>query len=567
MTGASVLVLLAALAGAGAAPAAPALVPRPAELRELAGSFELTADTALLMDKPSGVEALAFARAVLPATGFDLGANAGRVRRRCAARRVRGACRRWIRFKTTRRAKRLGPEGYRLIVRPGGVKIVAGGPVGHFRAATTLRQLFPPAIFARAPVTGVAWTAPAVRIADRARLPWRGMHLDVARSFMPAEAIEKLIDALALHKVNRLHLHLTDDQGWRVPVAAFPALTAIGGWRAESPIVTLPNAGLMNLFLGGVGDGTPAGGAYTEEEIRALVQYARERHVEIVPEIDMPGHMQAALAALPVLRSGAGPTEVATVFGPQPHVVDVGDAALATLDAILLAVLDLFPGEWVHLGGDEVSLAEWEASANAQARIATLGLADENALFGWFVGRMAGVVAADGRRAIVWNDALRDGVGSEVGVMAWFGHDVGLAAAAAGHDVVMTPVGSNYFDHAQARPLPPAEQAVLEAVLGSGSGLVAALTTDLAEAWSYDPVPPDLDPALAERILGAQGMVWTEYIRTPADVERFAFPRMAAVAERTWSPPGGDFADFVGRLRVHAARLAAAGVASWPIAE
>jgi hexosaminidase len=555
-----------ALAWAGAAAAAPALVPRPVRLRELAGTFTLTADTVVLADAEAEGEAAALARALGPATGFDLEVATGRVRRRCRARRVRGACRRWIRFRTSRHPKRLGPEGYRLTVRPGGVKIVAGDATGQFRAATTLRQLFPPEIFSPAVVTNVAWTAPAVRIADHARLPWRGMHLDVARSFMPAAAVEQLIDVLALHKVNRLHLHLTDDQGWRVPIAAFPALTAIGGWRAESPVVTIPNGGLLNLFLGGAPDGTPAGGAYTEAEIRHLVQHAAEEHVEIVPEIDMPGHMQAALAALPVLRSVPEPTEVATVFGIQPHVVDVGDAALATLDQILLGVLDLFPGQWVHLGGDEASLTEWTTSANAQARIEALGLADEDALFGWFVGRMAAHVAAEGRRVIVWNDALRDGVGPDVAVMSWLGEEPGLAAAAAGHDVVMTPIGTNYFDHAQARPLPPEEEAVLVDRLGAGSRLVTGLTTDLAEAWSYDPLPAGLDPAIAAHVLGAEGMLWTEFIRTPADVERFAFPRMAAVAERTWSPAdGSDFDDFVRRLATHVRRLDAMGVAHWPV--
>jgi len=359
---------------------------------------------------------------------------------------------------------------------------------------------------------------------------------------------------------------MTDDQGWRVPIAGLPALTAVGGWRAESPVVTLANGGLLNLFMGGAPDGVPAGGAYTEDEIRRIVQHAAERYVTIVPEIEMPGHMQAALAALPVLRSVPEPIEVATVFGIRPHVVDVGDASLAVLDQILLAVLDLFPGEWVHLGGDEASLAEWTTSATAQGRIAEFGLADEEDLFGWFVGRMAAFVASEGRRAIVWNDALRGEVGTDVAIMAWLGEEAGLAAAAAGHDVVMTPLGTNYFDHAQARPLPPDEEAALVDRFGSGIGFVAGFTTDLEQAWSYDPLPAGLDPAVAEHILGAQGMLWTEYIRTPADVERFAFPRMAAVAERTWSPAEeSNFDDFVDRLGADMQRLDALGVEHWPL--
>jgi len=547
------------------AAAAPALVPRPAELRELPGAFELTADTVLLADVAGAPEARTFAAALAPATGFDLEVATKRVRRRCRAARVRGACRRWIRFKTTRRAKRLGPEGYRLTVRPGGVKIVAADGVGHFRAVTTLRQLLPPAIESPALVTDVAWTAPAVRIADWARLPWRGMHLDVARSFMPALAIEAIIDALALLKVNRLHLHLTDDQGWRVPIDAYPALTEIGAWRAESSAVVLPNAGLINLFLSDGPDGIPTGGHYTAAEIRSLVQYARERHVEIVPEIDMPGHMQAAQAALPVLRSGDGPTEVGTVFGIGPHVVSVSDEALTTIETILLGVLDLFPGEWVHLGGDEAVLGEWKSSPSAQARIGGEGLADEEALFGWFVSRMAAFIAARGRRPIVWNDALRGGLDPGVGIMAWLGANAGFAAAEAGHDVVMTPLATNYFDHAQARPLPPEEEAVLVDRLGPDSGLVRALTTDLADAWSFDPLPADVDPAVAAHVLGAQGMLWTEFIRTPTDVERFAFPRMAAVAERTWSLAGGTFEEFLGRVTAMAARFEARGVLGWPV--
>jgi hexosaminidase len=465
-----------------------------------------------------------------------------------------------------RRPKRLGAEGYRLVVRPGGVKIRARTAAGVFYAGQTLRQLLPPEAFAATPPDrAVDWTAPAVRIDDRPRFGWRGAHVDVARTFMPADVMLRFLDAIALHKLNRLHWHLTDDQGWRLEIPSLPTLTTVGAWRTETPVRLLPSGGLLNLFTGGfdggLGDGIPTGGFYSQTEIRALVQEAAARHITIVPEIDMPGHIQSAIAALPALGNSSDPVPVATTYGFHQHILNVEDETFATLETILREVITLFPGDFVHLGGDEVLLTEWQQSPAAQARIAALGLADERELLTWFVNRMATFVTAQGRRPIFWNDVLRPGLTPDAAIMAWFGLEPGIAAARAGRDVVMTPLDWTYFDHAQALPLPPAEQALLDAALSPGSTAPLVFTTDLAQAYAFEPVPDELSSDEAPHVLGAQGMLWTEWIRAGDELERFAFPRLSALAEVTWSPrEGKDFADFARRLEAHRRRLDAAGI-------
>jgi hexosaminidase len=564
---AGALVSLLLVAGLATASDDLALVPRPERVRALSGRFVLASDTVLLADAAAATEAHALAARLERATGFTLEVATSRRRPRlCPARRVRPGCRPWIRLQMRRRPKRLGEEGYRLVVRPGGVKIRARTAAGIFYAGQTLRQLLPPEIFADTPPPVVAdWSAPAVRIDDQPRFPWRGALVDVGRTFMPVDVMRRFLDALALHKLNRLHWHLTDDQGWRLEIPSLPTLVTIGAWRAETPVRLLPSGGLLNLFTGGfgggMGDGLPTGGFYSQAEIRAVVLEAAARHITIVPEIDMPGHIQSAIAALPALGNLDVPVPVATTFGFHEHILNVEESTFATLEIILGEVMALFPGDFVHLGGDEVLLTEWQQSPAVQARIAALGLADERALLTWFVNRMATFVTAHGRRPIFWNDVLRPGLTPDAAIMAWFGFAPGIEAAQAGRDVVMTPLDWTYFDHAPALPLPAAEQALLDAVLSPGSTAPLFFTTDLAQAYAFEPVPDEMSPDEAAHVLGAQGMLWTEWIRSGDELERFAFPRLSALAEITWSPRDGkDFADFARRLATHRQRLDASGI-------
>jgi hexosaminidase len=407
----------------------------------------------------------------------------------------------------------------------------------------------------------VPWRAPVARIVDRPRFGWRGMHLDVARSFMPAAFVKDLIDTLALHKVNRLHWHLTDDQGWRLEIAAYPKLTTVGGSRAETSGRAIATAGLINLFLGAQGDGVPVSGFYTQAEVREIVAWAAARHVTVVPEIDLPGHIQAAIAAYPELGN-VGPVPVATTFGPRPHIINAEEGTFAFLETVLAEVTTLFPSDLVHLGGDEVLLGEWEASPQVQQRLVELGLPNEHALVSYVVNRMVAFLATKGRRAIGWNDVLRPGLAPDVVIMSWTGIQPGLDAVREGRQVVMVPFTETYFDHIPGLPLPGGDQALLDAALGAGSGVVRAFTTTLADVYRFDPVPDAVTADEAARVLGTQGLLWTEYIRTPDEVEQFAFPRLAALAEVAWTPRDRrDAADFLARLSRHLERLDALGVA------
>jgi hexosaminidase len=448
----------------------------------------------------------------------------------------------------------LGPEGYRLSITTNRVMIRGASAAGLFYGGITLRQLLPASIF-RADTVAVGalaapetvpgrvrqlrretptWTTPCLEMEDRPRFPWRGLLLDPARHFFPPAFVKRLVDLMALHKLNTLQLHLTDDQGWRLEIKKYPRLTEVGSVRKESP-----KRGDRDR-----GDGTPYGPFfYTQDQVRDLVAYAQARHVTLVPEIEIPGHFLAAVAAYPELSCRGQPMEVRTRWGIEPDILCPGkDAAVAFVQDVLAEVCDLFPSRFIHIGGDEAPRDRWKACPHCQARLRAQGLKHEAELQTWLNHRLETFLASRSRRMIGWDEILEGGLTPGAAVMSWRGTAGGIAAAEAGHDVVMSPTTHCYFDYAQGKG--PSEPECI-------GGFVP-----LATVYAFDPMPSALAEPKRQHILGAQGNIWTEYIATPAEVEYFAFPRAAALAEVMWSPAHGrDYAEFLRRLGFHVKRL------------
>ncbi len=414
---------------------------------------------------------------------------------------------------------------YKLEVAGGSsVVLQANSPEGLFYGIQSLLQMLPPDIMSTNVVEGIDLEIPAVYIYDYPRFEWRGMHLDVCRHFFPKEFIKKYLDLMAMYKMNVFHWHLTEDQGWRIEIKKYPDLTNISAWRKE-PI------------------GSTYGGFYTQDDIREIVAYAAERMITIVPEIEMPGHSVAALAAYPELSCTGGPFEVANIWGVKEDVYCAGnEETFEFLENVLLEVMDLFPGEYIHIGGDEVPKNRWEKCPKCQARIRKEGLADEAELQSYFIKRMEKFLSEHGKKLIGWDEILEGGLAPEATVMSWRGEEGGIAAAQMGHDVVMTPNSHCYFDHYQADP-------------ATQPKAIGGLTT-LKDVYHYNPISAELNEAEQKHILGAQGNVWTEYIATPDYAEYMAVPRMIALAEVNWSPQTRIKWDrFMRKLELHFIRL------------
>jgi hexosaminidase len=519
--------------GQPAAPLPFPLIPRPSSVTALAGTFTLNGGTNIITTNDARGVGAYLAQILAPATGFNL-----RVRQPPTPKSNA------IVIDTDNTLDRLGEEGYLLVITPDRVIIRAFAPAGAFYAAQTLRQLLPPAIFGPARADG-PWTLPALTIEDMPRFAWRGLMLDACRHFVPKAEVMKFIDLLALHKMNTLHWHLTDDQGWRIEIKKYPKLTTVGAMRKETRV------GHEDRPQGF--DGTPHGGFYTQGDIREVVAYAKSRFVTLVPEIEMPGHAQAAIAAYPELGNTNQPVDVGTVWGVYPHIFNPSEQTIQFLLDVLSEVLTLFPGRFIHVGGDEAVKDEWKVSAVAQARIKELGLKNEEELQGYVIREMDAFLTKRGRRLIGWDEILEGGLAPGATVMSWRGDAGGVAAARAGHDVVMAPEAFVYFNHAQSR--------------GAGEPLSFGGFTPLEKVYAFEPVPASLTPAEAAHVLGAQGQLWSEYIPTPALLEYMAFPRAAALAEVTWSSKENrSFDDFRARLAAHEARLTKLDVNFRPLA-
>lgn len=553
------------------------IIPKPQRLERLAGSFTLTADTELYADEASGPAARMLRDALSPATGFPFRptsdrASAGIVLtvdadRFQADRLEGGAAGNDGTSAGSSAATSAGggnaadagsipsraDEAYRLTVTPERIEIVGGGPAGVFYGVQSLRQLLPPEVYGRTRVDRV-WEVPAVSVDDRPAFGWRGSMLDVGRHFMPKEFVLKFIDLLALHKLNVFHFHLTEDQGWRLAIDKYPRLTEVGAWRDETLIGHGGRPESERTF-----DGVRHGGFYTKEDIREIVAYAAERFVTVVPEIDMPGHMVAALAAYPELGNGTGPYSVMTTWGISTQVLNVEESTLDFCRDVLAEAAELFPAPFVHTGGDECPRDEWKASPAAQRRIQELGLSGPEELQPWFTRQMAAFLAGKGKRLVGWDEILEgggpDALPDDVVVMSWRGEAGGVQAAEAGLDVVMSPNSHLYFDYYQADP----EREPLA---------IGGLIT-LEKVYGYSVVPEGLDEEAASHILGAQCNLWTEYVPTPEHAEYMWAPRACAFADAVWRDPAQPVEPFetfvVDRLRPHLARLDAYGVNYRPL--
>ncbi|ACT94405.1 beta-N-acetylhexosaminidase [Dyadobacter fermentans] len=433
----------------------------------------------------------------------------------------------------------LGEEGYRLLSTPKGVTIQARTAKGAFYGVQTLLQLLPVEVFSETPVAGVKWTVPYVTIKDVPRYPYRGLMLDVCRHFMPIEFVKKYIDLIALHKQNQFHWHLTDDQGWRIEIKKYPELKTISSKRKET---------MKGHYRDQKFDGKPYEGFYTQDEIREVIKYAQDRFVNVIPEIEMPGHALAALAAYPQLGNNPDKIyEVGTKWGVYDDVFMPREETFKFLEDVLKEVIDLFPGKYIHIGGDECPKVQWKESRFAQDLIRKEGLKDEHGLQSYVIKRIDKFITSKGRRMIGWDEILEGGLSPNATVMSWRGIDGGIAAAKERHDVVMTPGGFCYLDHYQADPK-------TQPVAFGGF-------TDLAKSYSFEPTPEALSAEEARHILGVQGNVWTEYMKTPAYVQYMVWPRATALAEVGWtSKEGRNFEDFSKRLEIHKKRLDMLGV-------
>ncbi|TLS42902.1 beta-N-acetylhexosaminidase [Streptomyces montanus] len=447
-------------------------------------------------------------------------------------------------------APELGPEEYRLVSDWSGVLVEGGSAAGVFWGAQTLRQLLGPDAYRRAPLSrDRTWAVPHVTIEDAPRFGWRGLMLDVSRHFMPKDGVLRYLDLMAAHKLNVFHFHLTDDQGWRIEIKRHPKLTETGSWRARTK---------FGHRASPLWEEKPHGGYYTQDDIREIVAYAAERHIAVVPEIDIPGHSQAAIAAYPEL----GNTDVIDTtslsvwdnWGVSHNVLAPTDNTLRFYEGVFEEVLELFPSEFIHVGGDECAKEQWRQSPTVQARIKELGLADEDELQSWFIRHFDNWLTARGRRLIGWDEILEGGLAPGAAVSSWRGYGGGITAARAGHDVVMCPEQQVYLDHRQDG--------------GADEPVPIGYVRTLEDVYRFEPVPPELTADQARHVLGTQANVWTEVMEDRARVDYQTFPRLAAFAEVAWSalpaPAERDFAGFERRMSAHYKRLDALGVAYRP---
>lgn len=529
------LALLLAWSGAAATPR-PALIPRPERLTARSGALHLgprltvacaPPERAALREAAGLLEAALLAELGRPASRSDQAAGAT--------------------FLLALDPSVPGPEAYRLEITPRQARLAAGTPAGLFYGVQTLRQL----LFQARP----GGALPCLKIADSPRFPWRGMHLDVSRHFFPVPVIKRYLDALALHKVNVFHWHLTDDHGWRLEIKRYPRLTSVGAWRE-------PKDG--NDWLYDPGRSLdPArrtyGGFYTQEEVREIVRYAAARHIRVVPEIEMPAHSMAAMEAYPELSCTGKPFVAPKVVNAATEFTDPfcagSDAVFTFLEGVLTEVMALFPDRDLHLGADEARKTTWKACPKCQARLRALGLKDEEALQGWFMQRMAAFVARHGKRAVGWDEMAQGGLPAGAAMMhwrSWLGEAAVVQAARSGHDVVRTSIDELYF-----RPLKDLRPKEREG---------DPLPEYLARILRFRPVPEGLARREAARIRGVEGCIWTETVATEAELQEALLPSLCALSELAWgrSAPAAPEA-FLRRLDPHLRFLRARGFGPAPL--
>jgi len=513
------------------------LIPLPMQFQKTDGKFVLDGETRILMnslDENADYVSAFLLEKFNRSTGFNLqlsSVEAGSITANTIA------------FTQRDIDDALGEEGYSLQVKPEVITVASNSARGLFYGAQTLLQLLPAEIQSDQPVAGVEWTIPCVEIVDKPRFQWRGAHLDVCRHFFSKEFVKKYIDILAMHKLNVFHWHLTEDQGWRIEIKKNPKLTEIGAWRADRAGITWREREPQQP-----GEAATYGGYYTQEDVREIVEYAKSRFVDVLPEIEMPGHALAALASYPEYSCFGGPFTVATGgYWPIKDIYCAGkDETFEFLENILDEVIPLFPFKFFHIGGDEAYKENWEKCPDCQQRIQQEGLADVHELQSYFIKRIENFLNSRGKRLIGWDEILEGGLAPNAAVMSWRGVSGGIEAATAGHDVVMSPTSHCYFDYYQAKQGEP------EAIGGY---------LPLEKVYQFEPVPEELDAKKAQHILGAQANVWTEYIPTAEHAEYMLLPRLAALSEVVWSPGKyRNYGAFLLRMNKHYDRLEQAGI-------
>lgn len=490
-----------------------AIVPQPNQLVRQDGAFTVTKNTSLVLPGSEKLQKVAglINQRFSQAAGFELVVTDEKPSSNFIAVELDPA---WAK----------GDEAYELTVDKSGVQVKAGTERGAFYGLVSMLQLLPPAIESTTVVNDVCWSIPFVQIDDAPRFVWRGMHLDVCRHFVPVEFIKKQLDVMAMFKMNTFHWHLTEDQGWRIEIKRYPKLTELGSKRVE-------------------GDGSVYDGFYTQDEVREVVAYAAERFINVVPEIELPGHSLAALVGYPELSCTGGPFEVRNVWGVEPDVYCAGkEEVFHFLEDIIDEVVPLFPYEYFHIGGDECPKDRWEKCPDCQKRMREEGLKDEHELQSYFVQRIEKVLLTHSKKMIGWDEILEGGLAPSATVMSWRGEEGGIEAAKQGHDVIMTPGNWVYLDHYQG-------SSKVEPVAIGGY-------TTLEESYSYNPVPKELEGDLAKYILGTQGNVWSEYMYTPELFEYRIYPRIIALAEVGWTQSENkNFDDFLKRMEPQFVRL------------
>lgn len=506
------------------------MLPQPTSVRPLDGSFTLAEETALGGDVRF-TSAMRWLRGVLQAsTGFEFAApDAGSTPTGTAPAGIDFA------FEDG-----LDAEEYRIRVDASGVHITASEPAGAFCAAVTVTQLLPAAVNRRGRIGVQDWRIEGVSIEDAPRFGWRGVMLDVARHFMPKSDVMRFIDLAARHKLNVLHFHLTDDQGWRIEIKRYPRLTEVGGWRTESQDGAAREVG---------GDGRPHGGFYTQDDLREIVAYAADRFVTVVPEIDIPGHARAIVTAYPELAVSDVEDEehaVWTRWGINETVLNIEESTVQFFRNVFDEVMDVFPAAYIGVGGDEAKKVQWEQSASTAARMTELGLANADEVQSWFIHQLDDHLTAAGRRLFGWDEILEGGLAPGATIASWRGLRGAVAAAKSGHDVVACPDDKVYLDYRESEH--PGEPTPVGPVL------------TVEDVYAFEPVPESLTPEEALHVIGGQANIWTEHMDTARVVDYHAFPRLCALAEVVWHRGERDFTAFSERLEAHLPVLEALGV-------
>lgn len=503
------------------------VIPKPTKSSRLNDqSFELSASSKIFYSTIEAKKEAEYLKSIIdPSTGFNLALTSNKQNLQSGDIVLRISP-----------EDKTNQEAYSLHTQNGIIEIKSSSSAGVFYGIQTLLQLFPPEIYSQNQIENIEWTIAAVNIEDDPVFNWRGMHLDVARHFRTVDFVKKYIDLLAYHKMNTFHWHLTEDQGWRIEIKKYPKLTEIGAWRDSTLIGrkgVKPEKYKVERY----------GGFYSQKEIKEIVKYASDRHITIVPEIEMPGHAQAAVTAYPEYGCTGAATGVWTTWGVSEHIFSPEEKTIEFIKDILDEVMELFPGEYIHIGGDEAVKTQWENSERIQQLRKERGLKDMHEMQSWFISQIDKYLTEKGRKLIGWDEILEGGLAEGAAVMSWRGEAGGIQAAKMGHKVVMASNNYTYLDHYQSKNRDKEPLAI--------GGFLP-----LEKVYYFNPIPNELTREEAQYIIGAQAQLWSEYIPSAEHMEYMAFPRMCALSDVVWSNSlTRDYTDFLKTLRIHLKRL------------